>query len=102
MLQMTFLLLLYSTVLINSIPEEVFPEISSFIGIYNLQRPHHRSNSLSQVGRSGVGSRQLGIQNSRRYPVHSDVLSSPHEEYITRHVSGKNKDDYGADMRVSC
>jgi hypothetical protein len=34
--------------------------------------------------------------------VHSDSMSSPHEEYITRHVSGKNKDDYGADMRVSC
>ncbi|KDR15773.1 DEP domain-containing protein 5 [Zootermopsis nevadensis] len=64
------------------------------------QRPHHRSNSLSHIGRSGFGSRQLGIQNSRRYPVHSDSMSSPHEEYITRHVSGKNKDDYGTDMRV--
>lgn len=69
--------------------------------IYNLQRPHHRSNSLSQVGRSGLVSRQLGIQNSRRYPVHSDALPSPHEEYITRHVSGKNKDDCDTYMRVS-
>lgn len=64
------------------------------------QRPHHRSNSLSHVGRFGFGNRQLGIQSSRRYPVHSDALSSPHEEYITRHVSGKSKDDDGADMRV--
>ncbi|XP_069703010.1 GATOR complex protein Iml1 isoform X2 [Periplaneta americana] len=63
------------------------------------QRQHHR-NSLSHGVRSGFGSRQLGIQNPRRYPVHSDALSSPHEEYITRHVSGKNKDDYGQDRRM--
>ncbi|KAJ8973342.1 hypothetical protein NQ317_004654 [Molorchus minor] len=29
-----------------------------------------------------------------RYSVHADVVPSPHEAYITRHVSGKNKDDY--------
>ncbi|XP_050506541.1 GATOR complex protein Iml1 isoform X1 [Diabrotica virgifera virgifera] len=29
-----------------------------------------------------------------KYSVHADVVPSPHEAYITRHVSGKNKDDY--------
>ena len=33
------------------------------------------------------------------YPIHSDQ-PSPHEAYITRHVSGKNKDDYNKDKRV--
>ncbi|KAG5888099.1 hypothetical protein JTB14_021899 [Gonioctena quinquepunctata] len=32
--------------------------------------------------------------SSGRYSVHADVVPSPHEAYITRHVSGKNKDDY--------
>ena len=35
----------------------------------------------------------------KRYPVHPDQ-PSPHEAYITRHVSGKNKDDYNMDRRV--
>ncbi|XP_066997885.1 GATOR complex protein Iml1 isoform X2 [Anabrus simplex] len=60
------------------------------------QRPHHRSNSVSQSSGRPV----LGSKGTRRYPVHSDTVSSPHEEYITRHVSGKNKDDYGDDRRV--
>ncbi|XP_016922139.1 GATOR complex protein Iml1 isoform X5 [Apis cerana] len=33
------------------------------------------------------------------YPIHSDQ-PSPHEAYITRHVSGKNKDDYNKDKRI--
>ncbi|XP_057663602.1 GATOR complex protein Iml1 isoform X2 [Diorhabda carinulata] len=32
--------------------------------------------------------------NMGKYTVHADVVPSPHEAYITRHVSGKNKDDY--------
>ena len=36
----------------------------------------------------------------KRYPVHSDQ-PSPHEAYITRHVSGKSNDDYSLDRRVS-
>lgn len=36
----------------------------------------------------------------KRYPVHSDQ-PSPHEAYITRHVSGKSNDDYSPDRRVS-
>ncbi|XP_012252064.2 GATOR complex protein Iml1 isoform X6 [Athalia rosae] len=39
------------------------------------------------------------ITGQKRYPVHPDQ-SSPHEAYITRHVSGKNKDDYSMDRRV--
>lgn len=35
----------------------------------------------------------------KRYPVHPDQ-PSPREAYITRHVSGKNKDDYNIDRKV--
>ncbi|XP_066583713.1 GATOR complex protein Iml1 isoform X2 [Prorops nasuta] len=35
----------------------------------------------------------------KRYPIHPDQ-PSPHEAYITRHVSGKSKDDYGTDRRI--
>lgn len=35
-----------------------------------------------------------------RYPVHLEAAPSPHEAYITRHVSGKNKDDYDNSRRV--
>ncbi|EFN87095.1 DEP domain-containing protein 5 [Harpegnathos saltator] len=35
----------------------------------------------------------------KRYPVHPDQ-PSPHEAYITRHVSGKSKDDYSMDRRM--
>lgn len=55
-------------------------------------RTRNRLTSVSQR-RSG--------QTSRRYPIHNDVVPSPHEAYITRHVSGKNKDDYDNCKRVS-
>ncbi|KAL3269605.1 hypothetical protein HHI36_008669 [Cryptolaemus montrouzieri] len=42
--------------------------------------------------RSRVPSMSKG--KATRYSVHADVVPSPHEAYITRHVSGKNKDDY--------
>ncbi|EFN67807.1 DEP domain-containing protein 5 [Camponotus floridanus] len=35
----------------------------------------------------------------KRYPVHSDQ-PSPHEAYITRHVSGKSKDDHNMDRKM--
>ncbi|CAG4908874.1 unnamed protein product [Colias eurytheme] len=38
--------------------------------------------------------------NASRYPVHSEAAPSPHEGYITRHVSGKNKDDYDNSRRM--
>lgn len=47
--------------------------------------------------------RLASVSNSRltgRYSVHADVVPSPHEAYITRHVSGKNKDDYDNSRKV--
>ncbi|XP_022819867.1 GATOR complex protein DEPDC5 isoform X5 [Spodoptera litura] len=38
--------------------------------------------------------------NASRYPVHPEAAPSPHEGYITRHVSGKNKDDYDNSRRM--
>lgn len=52
-------------------------------------RPRNRHPSLSRNHASG------------RYSVHADVVPSPHEAYITRHVSGKNKNDYDNSRRVS-
>lgn len=40
-------------------------------------------------------------QAGSKYTHHADVVPSPHEAYITRHVSGKNKDNYGKVKRVS-
>ncbi|KAK7794438.1 hypothetical protein R5R35_003809 [Gryllus longicercus] len=60
-------------------------------------QPPTRSNSVSHsAGRPVSGAKVL---SQRRYPVHSDV-SSPHEEYITRHVSGKNQNDYSTEPRI--
>ncbi|GLH03982.1 uncharacterized protein GBIM_09784 [Gryllus bimaculatus] len=60
-------------------------------------QPPTRSNSVSHsAGRPVSGAKAL---SQRRYPVHSDV-SSPHEEYITRHVSGKNQNDYSTEPRI--
>jgi hypothetical protein len=44
--------------------------------------------------RSRVPSVGSKSRPSGRFSVHADVVPSPHEAYITRHVSGKNKDDY--------
>lgn len=51
-------------------------------------KPRHRLASISNIRPTG------------RYSVHADVVPSPHEAYITRHVSGKNKDDYDNSRRV--
>jgi len=53
-----------------------------------VPRLRHRLTSVSQ--------RRTGS----RYPAHVDVIPSPHEAYITRHVSGKNKDDYDITKRM--
>ncbi|CAG9857512.1 unnamed protein product [Phyllotreta striolata] len=44
-----------------------------------VSKPRNRVNSSMQPG---------------KYSIHADVVPSPHKAYITRHVSGKNKDDY--------
>lgn len=50
---------------------------------------------------SNSESRFYGSQQSpRRYNLNSDVVCSPHEEYITRHVYGTKRDYNGADSRV--
>lgn len=53
-----------------------------------IPRSRHRLTSVNQ--------RRTGS----RYPSHVDVAPSPHEAYITRHVGGKNKDDYDAAKKV--
>lgn len=39
-------------------------------------------------------------QPKSKYTHHADVVPSPHEAYITRHVSGKNKDNYDKTKKV--
>lgn len=56
-----------------------------------VQKTRNRLTSVSQR-RSG--------QTNKRYPIHNDVVPSPHEAYITRHVSGKNKNNYDDTRRV--
>lgn len=41
----------------------------------------------------------VGLKTGR-YSVHADIVPSPHEAYITRHVSGKNKDNYDNSKKV--
>lgn len=52
------------------------------------------SNSAPKSDRSRANSMKERRQFTSRYSVHADVVPSPHEAYITRHVSGKNKADY--------
>lgn len=49
----------------------------------------------------GKSRRMVGRQPTAQYPTHHEMVSSPHEEYITRHVSGSNsQDEYGPDRKV--
>lgn len=62
--------------------------------------PCHRTHA-QDVNCEGKSRRSAGRQPSVQYPTHHDTISSPHEEYITRHVSGnKNQDDYGPDRKI--
>ncbi|XP_071445788.1 GATOR complex protein Iml1 isoform X2 [Hetaerina americana] len=63
---------------------------NAFILIPSEPCPHHTDSSPGSL------SQTLG---ANRYLSH-EVVSSPHEEYITRHVSGKNKDDCGPEKRM--
>nr|XP_023026685.1 GATOR complex protein DEPDC5-like [Leptinotarsa decemlineata] len=54
-------------------------------------------SSVSSRSRNRINS---STTNPGRYSVHADVVPSPHEAYITRHVSGKNKDDYDNSRKV--
>ncbi|XP_026277578.1 GATOR complex protein Iml1 isoform X3 [Frankliniella occidentalis] len=63
--------------------------------------PCHRSHA-QDMDCQGKSKRTVGRQPSVQYPTHHDVMvSSPHEEYITRHVSGNsNQDEYGPDRKI--
>ena len=65
---------------------------NAFILIPSTTNTKLRPRTATNVVRRNTG--------QKGYPVHSDQ-PSPHEAYITRHVSGKNKDDYSTDKRVS-
>ncbi|KAL1494319.1 hypothetical protein ABEB36_009934 [Hypothenemus hampei] len=53
------------------------------------------SNTAPKSERSRANSLKDNRQfMSSKYSLHADVVPSPHEAYITRHVSGKNKADY--------
>ncbi|GBP54568.1 GATOR complex protein DEPDC5 [Eumeta japonica] len=58
------------------------------------------ASRLEIVIRFETKSSKVHYSSKIRYPVHSEVAPSPHEGYITRHVSGKNKDDYDNSRRM--
>ena len=63
-----------------------------FILVPSTANTRPRPRTGTNIVRRNVG--------QKRYPVHPDQ-PSPHEAYITRHVSGKNKDDHSMDRKVS-
>ncbi|XP_034950976.1 GATOR complex protein Iml1 isoform X3 [Chelonus insularis] len=62
-----------------------------FILLPTTTSPKPRPRTGTNIVRRNTG--------QKRYPVHPDQ-PSPHEAYITRHVSGKNKDDFSMDRRM--
>ncbi|XP_033333665.2 GATOR complex protein Iml1 isoform X8 [Megalopta genalis] len=64
---------------------------NAFILIPSTTNTRFRPRASTNVVRRNTG--------QKGYPVHPDQ-PSPHEAYITRHVSGKNKNDYSIDRRI--
>ncbi|XP_078053123.1 GATOR complex protein Iml1 isoform X3 [Augochlora pura] len=64
---------------------------NAFILIPSTTNTRFRPRASTNVVRRNKG--------QKGYPVHPDQ-PSPHEAYITRHVSGKNKNDYSMDRRI--
>ncbi|XP_016771452.1 GATOR complex protein DEPDC5 isoform X10 [Apis mellifera] len=64
---------------------------NAFILIPSTINTKARPRTATNIVRRNTG--------QKGYPIHSDQ-PSPHEAYITRHVSGKNKDDYNKDKRI--
>ncbi|XP_050487982.1 GATOR complex protein Iml1 isoform X2 [Bombus huntii] len=64
---------------------------NAFILIPSTTNTRSRPRTATNIVRRNTG--------QKGYPIHSDQ-PSPHEAYITRHVSGKNKDDYNKDKRI--
>ncbi|XP_023248149.1 GATOR complex protein DEPDC5 [Copidosoma floridanum] len=65
---------------------------SAFVLVPSTLSSRPREHSCSNVMRRNV--------TQKRYPVQTEQQLSPHEAYITRHVSGKNKNDYSMDRRM--
>lgn len=65
---------------------------NAFILVPSTANTRPRPRTGTNIVRRNMG--------QKRYPIHSDQ-PSPHEAYITRHVSGKNKDDHSMDRKVS-
>ncbi|XP_017880902.1 GATOR complex protein DEPDC5 isoform X2 [Ceratina calcarata] len=66
---------------------------NAFILIHPTTSTKSRPRTATNIVRRNTG--------QKGYPIHSDQsLSSPHEAYITRHVSGKNKDNFNNDKRI--
>ncbi|XP_058807766.1 GATOR complex protein Iml1 isoform X1 [Phymastichus coffea] len=64
---------------------------NAFILVPSTISPRPRQHTGANIIRRNAG--------QKRYPIHAEQ-PSPHEAYITRHVSGKNKDDYNMDRRM--
>ncbi|XP_076544250.1 GATOR complex protein Iml1 isoform X8 [Osmia lignaria lignaria] len=64
---------------------------NAFILIPSTSNTKSRPRTATNIVRRNTG--------QKGYPIHSEQ-PSPHEAYITRHVSGKNKDDYSKDKRI--
>ncbi|XP_043506700.1 GATOR complex protein Iml1 isoform X3 [Frieseomelitta varia] len=64
---------------------------NAFILIPSTTNIRSRPRTATNIVRRNVG--------QKGYTINSDQ-PSPHEAYITRHVSGKNKDDYSKDKRI--
>ncbi|XP_076643268.1 GATOR complex protein Iml1 isoform X7 [Halictus rubicundus] len=64
---------------------------NAFILIPSTTNTRFRPRTSTNIVRRNTG--------QKGYPVHPDQ-PSPHEAYITRHVSGKNKNDYSMDRRI--
>ncbi|XP_029163772.1 GATOR complex protein DEPDC5 isoform X6 [Nylanderia fulva] len=64
---------------------------NAFILVSSTANTRPRPRTGTNIVRRNMG--------QKRYPVHPDQ-PSPHEAYITRHVSGKSKDDHSMDRKM--
>lgn len=64
---------------------------NAFILVPSTRNTRQRPRTGTNIVRRNMG--------QKRYPVPDQP--SPHEAYITRHVSGKSKDEHSMDRKVS-
>ncbi|XP_072750951.1 GATOR complex protein Iml1 isoform X6 [Anoplolepis gracilipes] len=79
--------------LVENIDDRQYVHITgnAFILVPSTTNTRPRPRTGTNIVRRNMG--------QKRYPVHPDQ-PSPHEAYITRHVSGKNKDDHSMDRKM--